>query len=115
MRICVLGNSWICICCKVLHPLVLGSECRAYAYMHMHMHMLEGVGPLGAWIRMWFGYSPQLVFLFICIRNSWLYRKVLSPDLWFTQNELVILRYNLSFGHEFVALSEGLHLFSLHI
>lgn len=64
---------------------------------------------------MWFGYSPQLVFLLICIRNSWLYRKVLSPDLWFTQNELVILRYNLSFGHEFVALSEGLHLFSLHI
>lgn len=58
---------------------------------------------------------PQLVFLLICIRNSWLYRKVLSPDLWFTQNELVILRYNLSFGHEFVALSEGLHLFSLHI
>uniref|UniRef100_A0A0E0J0S5 Uncharacterized protein n=1 Tax=Oryza nivara TaxID=4536 RepID=A0A0E0J0S5_ORYNI len=74
---------------QVLHPLVLGSECRAYAYMHMHMHMLEGVGPLGAWIRMWFGYSPQLVFLLICIRNSWLYRKVLSPDLWFTQNELV--------------------------
>uniref|UniRef100_A0A0E0J0S6 Uncharacterized protein n=1 Tax=Oryza nivara TaxID=4536 RepID=A0A0E0J0S6_ORYNI len=84
---------------QVLHPLVLGSECRAYAYMHMHMHMLEGVGPLGAWIRMWFGYSPQLVFLLICIRNSWLYRKVLSPDLWFTQNELAIRTFIIDIEH----------------
>uniref|UniRef100_A0A0D3HN26 Uncharacterized protein n=2 Tax=Oryza barthii TaxID=65489 RepID=A0A0D3HN26_9ORYZ len=82
---------------QVLHPLVLGSECRAYAYMHMHM--LEGVGPLGAWIRMWFGYSPQLVFLLICIRNSWLYRKVLSPDLWFTQNELAIRTFIIDIEH----------------
>uniref|UniRef100_A0A0E0R9R3 Uncharacterized protein n=1 Tax=Oryza rufipogon TaxID=4529 RepID=A0A0E0R9R3_ORYRU len=48
---------------------------------------------------MWFGYSPQLVFLLICIRNSWLYRKVLSPDLWFTQNELAIRTFIIDIEH----------------